>query len=79
MLTPLWGQTRPIGGNGGAGLVLMRCFEPLGLGALLYCELVTHSTGLLHQGRLVARPAPQLQEVFGLLSELSGEAPRNKP
>lgn len=55
----------------------MRCFEPLGLGALLYCELVTHSTGLLHQGRLVARPAPQLQEVFGLLSELSGEAPRN--
>lgn len=57
----------------------MRCFGPSGLGSLLYCELVTHSTGLLHQGSLVAHPTPQLQEVFGLLSELIGEAPRNKP
>lgn len=57
----------------------MRYFEPSGLGILLYCKLVTHSTGLLHQGSLVAHPTPQLQEAFDLLSELIGEAPRNKP
>lgn len=66
MLAPFPDQTLPVRSNGGAGLVLMRYFEPLGLGSILYCELVTHSTGLLHQGSLVAHPAPQLQEVFWL-------------